>query len=104
MSSLKEDVERLRRERNLKLVGKCIEGCGQCCQGKVKHYRINNENKTVDLIGHGDTDCTCYDPVNKKCLNYSCRIHDLCITFPYLPENLYEGCGFHFEPIVDYQI
>lgn len=92
---LEEEILRLRKERSLKLEGNCI-GCGKCCEGKVKIYQINNNLKTLELSHVLETECFFYDKETKRCKNYSDRKHTLCKMFPYLPENLYEGCGYKF--------
>jgi len=96
--SLQKAIEQFRKDRKLKLVVECIR-CGKCCEGKVKIFQINREQKTVDLIDVRSYGCKHYDPQTKQCRTYTSRHHAMCYMFPYLPENIPEGCGFHFEEI-----
>ena len=87
-------IENSRNSRGLKLVGECNH-CGQCCN-PVTSYSINSDNLTMDVVEKSNTPCTHLDLELNKCKNYKGR-GILCSCFPYLPENLFPNCGFHFE-------
>ena len=95
---IQQSVEQYRTERGLKLVGECKK-CGQCCKGPLKIFRCNPQQKTVELVRIEEKQCCHYDEETKTCKNYQGREHAMCYMFPYLPENLYPGCGFRFEKV-----
>jgi len=95
--SLKEFILNQWKERGIIRIGKCIN-CGQCCEGNVKIYSYT-EN-TIKLIRREEKSCIYYNDSNKKCSNYNNRVC-WCTLFPYLPEVMYEGCGYKFIKIED---
>ena len=97
MLSLREFILAQWKERGIIRIGKC-NNCGKCCEGNVKIYScIGN---TIELTRRVDKPCFYYNEENKTCKSYNNRC-DWCSLFPYLPENLYEGCGFSFIKIED---
>jgi len=97
MLSLKEFILQQWKDRGIIRIGKCL-GCGACCKGDVKLYScIGN---TIELTGRKDKQCVHYDEKIKTCTNYKERV-DWCTLFPYLPEVMYEGCGYKFIKIED---
>jgi len=94
-STLSEFLNNQYIKRNIKRTGGCI-GCGKCCDGNVKNYAIKND--TVVLTDRAEFGCKHYDVSTKKCLTY-CDRKEWCTLFPYLPENLFEGCGYKFESL-----
>jgi glycosyltransferase involved in cell wall biosynthesis len=89
-------ITNTRQARNIKLVGQC-KNCGKCCN-PVTSYEINTTKQTMDICNIADSGCMYLDPVTNKCTSYKDR-GILCSMFPYLPENIIEGCGYHFEKI-----
>ena len=98
MDNVEKLITDIRKQRKIKLVGSCKK-CGKCCEGNVKIFQVI-PNDTVKLIRREDKPCIYYDEINKICKDYEHRC-TWCSMFPYLPENLYEGCGYHFEPITE---
>ena len=92
----KSFIEHSRLRRGLKLVGKC-RNCGECCN-PVTSYSTNLNNMTMDVYETSDTVCIHLDPVTNKCNSYGDR-GALCSMFPYLPENLFPGCGYQFKNV-----
>lgn len=95
---LKYLCEEFRKRRGLRLVGSC-KGCSKCCEGNVRVYNFDRETLCVKMIDRQEKECIHFDKETKQC-----KVHDddrpvLCVLFPYVPEVLYEGCGYHFEEV-----
>ncbi len=84
------------RRRNLKLVGECKK-CGKCCKGGIRVFNFNKSTLCAELVGIKEAECIHYDKETKTCKTYTDDRPILCRLFPYTPEVLYEGCGYHFE-------
>lgn len=95
MKPVEELITDLRTKRNIKLTGKCLQ-CGKCCKGLVKIYSI--KENTVELVRIETKPCYYYNKKTKTCKNYKNRTA-WCTMFPYVPEVMYEGCGYKFEEI-----
>jgi Fe-S-cluster containining protein len=96
---LKRITEKVRKERGLILKGEC-KRCGKCCDGPAKVYLIKDEEITFERFNI-EKSCEGFD--KKKRL---CKIHDkdkplVCVLYPFIPEVLFENCGFWFENIND---
>ncbi len=95
MFSLKEFILNQWKERGIIRIGKCLN-CGKCCEGGVKIYSC--KESTVEMTERKEKQCIHYDEFLKKCNNYRNRVC-WCTLFPYLPEVMFEGCGYKFVKI-----
>jgi len=97
MDRVEQEIIEMRERRCIKRTGKCLQ-CGKCCEGKVKIYAIKED--TVVQTKTSDKLCYYYDKKTKTCKNYNNR-PTWCTMFPYVPEVMYEGCGYKFETTIE---
>lgn len=90
--NLQKTIDFQLNKRRLVKTGHCLS-CGKCCEGNVKVYEIADD--TINLMRKQNKPCFYYDEKTKKCKVYNDR-NEWCYLFPYLPEVLFEGCGYGF--------
>ena len=95
--SLREFILEQWKKRGIIRIGKCLH-CGKCCEDKVKIYSCIGD--TIQLTSRKDVQCIHYVEEPKTCNNYKSR-SEWCSLFPYLPEVLFDGCGYRFIKIED---
>jgi uncharacterized cysteine cluster protein YcgN (CxxCxxCC family) len=93
--SLKEFMLEQWKKRGIVRVGQCL-GCGKCCEGGVRIFSCQGD--TIVLKERKEIQCIYYTERTKNCTNYNNRC-EWCSLFPYLPEVMYEGCGYRFIKI-----
>lgn len=93
---LKYWIEEFRKRRGLTLVGSC-KMCGKCCEGKNRVFNFYPDSMTAEAVGVKETICPHFNTLSRRCEEHNADLPILCQLFPYLPEVLYPGCGFHFE-------
>lgn len=93
--SLKSFIDDELTRRNIERVGQCNQ-CGKCC-AKIQIYQLwyYDTYNTIKLMEFKDETCESFDEPEGRCLNYEQR-DEWCQLYPYLPENVLDGCGFSF--------
>ena len=74
--------------------------CGKCCEGGIKVYQPIESTHTFEFLKRKKKGCALYDRVKKQCKVHGDKKPEMCILFPYFPENRPKGCGFKFRRVL----